>query len=34
MTLARPLMVVCLGLLSMLSGCSKEESKAELPGWV
>ena len=31
MTLARPLMVVCLGLLSMLSGCSKEESKAELP---
>lgn len=31
MTVARPLMVVCLGLLSMLSGCSKEESKVELP---
>ncbi|UBM25614.1 efflux RND transporter periplasmic adaptor subunit [Pseudomonas sp. p1(2021b)] len=31
MTVARPLMVVCLGLLSMLSGCGKEESAAELP---
>ena len=31
MTVARPLMVVCLGLLSMLSGCSQEESAAKLP---
>lgn len=31
MTLIRPLLVVCLGLVSLLSGCSKEETTETLP---